>query len=75
MSAYHQLRNLPFSWLNICSSIRRGGDARGVVLSNSRSRAVMEVLLDELAKCVEEHNCLIERTYRREQDAAVNRPT
>lgn len=33
----------------------------------------MEVLLDELAKCVEKHNCLIERTYRREQDAAVNR--
>lgn len=31
----------------------RGGAARGVVLSNSRSRAVTEMLLDELAKCVE----------------------
>ena len=50
-----------------------GGAARGVVLSNSRSRAVTEMLLDELAKCIEKYNCLIERTYRREQNVAVNR--
>ncbi len=38
----------------------------GVVLSNSRSRAVMEVKIDELSKRVEKHNCLVERTYRLE---------
>lgn len=45
----------------------------GVVLSNSRSRAVMEVKIDELSKRVEKHNCLVERTYRLEQDMAVVR--
>lgn len=43
----------------------------GVVLSNSRSRAVMEVKLDELSRRVEKHNCLVESTYRLEQDVAV----
>lgn len=43
----------------------------GVVLSNSRSRAVMEVEIDELSRRVEKHNCLVERTYRLEQDVAV----
>ena len=43
----------------------------GVVLSNSRSRAVMEVKIDELCRRVEKHNCLVERTYRLEQDVAV----
>lgn len=43
----------------------------GVVLSNSRSRAVMEVKIDELSRRVEKHNCLVERTYRLEQDVAV----
>lgn len=43
----------------------------GVIVSNSRSRAVMEVKIDNLAKQVEKHNCLIERTYALEQDVAV----
>ena len=37
----------------------------GVLVSNSRSRAVMEVKIDNLT------NCLIERTYALEQDVAV----
>ena len=43
----------------------------GVVASNSRSRAVMEVKIDNLARQVERHNCLVERTYALEQDVAV----
>jgi outer membrane murein-binding lipoprotein Lpp len=43
----------------------------GVCASNSRSRAVMEVKIDELAKRVDKHNSLVERTYRLEQDMAV----
>lgn len=34
----------------------------GVIASNSRSRAVMELKIDERARRVEKHNCLIERT-------------
>lgn len=45
----------------------------GVVLSSSRSRAVMEVKIDELSRRVEKHNSLVERTYRLEQDAALVR--
>lgn len=45
----------------------------GVVLSNSRSRAVMEVKIDELSRRVEKHNCLVERPYRLEQDVALAR--
>lgn len=45
----------------------------GVVLSNSRSRAVMEVKIDELSRRVEKHNSLVERTYRLEQDMALVR--
>lgn len=45
----------------------------GVVLSNSRSRAVMELKIDELSRRVEKRNCLIERTYKLEQDMAVVR--
>nr|DAF83776.1 MAG TPA: hypothetical protein [Caudoviricetes sp.] len=45
----------------------------GVVLSNSRSRAVMEAKIDELSRRVEKHNCLVERTYRLEQDMALVR--
>jgi outer membrane murein-binding lipoprotein Lpp len=43
----------------------------GVLVSNSRSRAVMEYKIDELSKQVEKHNQLIERTYRLEQNVAV----
>lgn len=45
----------------------------GAVASNSRSRAVMELKIDELARRVEKRNCLIERTYKLEQDMAVVR--
>ena len=36
-------------------------------------RAVMEHKIDERARRVEKHNCLIERTYKLEQDMAVVR--
>lgn len=39
----------------------------GVVLSNSRSSAVMRVKINELAKRIEKHNYLPERTYRLKQ--------
>lgn len=43
----------------------------GTILSNSKSRAVMEVRLDTLTEKVEEHNRVPGRTYRPEQDTAV----
>lgn len=43
----------------------------GVILSNSKSRAVMEVKLDALTEKVEKHNQVLERTYRLERDMAV----
>ena len=43
----------------------------GVILSNSKSRAVMEVKLDALTEKVEKHNQVLERTYKLEQDMAV----
>lgn len=43
----------------------------GVLVSDSRSRVVMEVKIDNLTRQVEKHNCLIERTYALEQDVAV----
>ena len=43
----------------------------GVILSNSKSRAVMEVKLDTLTKKVEKHNQVLERTYVLEQDMTV----
>ena len=36
----------------------------GVLVSNSRSRAVMEVKIDSLTRQVEKNNCLIERPTR-----------
>lgn len=44
-----------------------------VIVSNSRSRAVVELKIDELTWRVEKHNRLIERTYKLEQDMAVVR--
>ena len=44
-----------------------------VLVSNSRSRAVMEAKIDALTKQVEKHNCLIERTFNLERDMAVAR--
>lgn len=43
----------------------------GVILSNSKSRAVMEVKLDALTEKAEKHNQVLERTYVLEQDTAV----
>ena len=43
----------------------------GVILSNSKSRTVMELKLDSLTEKVEKHNHLIERTYKLEQNMAV----
>lgn len=45
----------------------------GVILSNSKSRAVTELKLDALTEKVEEHNQLIERTYRLEEGLSVVR--
>lgn len=45
----------------------------GVLISNSRSRAVMEVKLEELTAKVEKHNHILERTYQLEADMAVTR--
>ena len=45
----------------------------GVLISNSRSRAVMEVKLDTLSERVQKHNELISRTYQLESDMAVTR--
>ena len=45
----------------------------GVILSNSKSRAVMEVKLDALTEKVEKHNQLIERIYRLEEGLSVAR--
>lgn len=44
-----------------------------VVPSNSHSRAVIEVKIDELSRHAEKHNCLAERAYRLKQDVAVIR--
>ncbi len=43
----------------------------GVLVSNSRSQAVIEVKLDALAAKVEKHNSMIERQYALEQRVAV----
>lgn len=45
----------------------------GVLVSNSRSRALTEAKIDALAKQVEKHNSLIERTFNLERDMAVAR--
>lgn len=45
----------------------------GVIASNSRSRAVMELKIDELTRRIEKHNCLIKRTNKLEQGMAVVR--
>lgn len=43
----------------------------GVLVSNSRSQAVIEIKIDELARKVEKHNSMIERQYALEQRVAV----
>ena len=43
----------------------------GVLISNSRSKAVIEFKIDELADRVEKHNHMIERQQQIEKDVAV----
>lgn len=43
----------------------------GVLFSNSRSQAVIEVKLDELSRRVEKHNQVIERQYEVERRVSV----
>lgn len=38
----------------------------GAIVSNSRSRAMMEPKIDELTRRVEKRNCIIERIYKLE---------
>lgn len=45
----------------------------GVLISNSRSRAVIEVKLDVLSERVRQHNEVVTRTYELEQGLAVAR--
>ena len=53
--------------------ISGGMTLAGVILSNSKSRAVTEQKIDELTRRVEKHNCLVERTYQLERDVALLR--
>jgi hypothetical protein len=43
----------------------------GVIMSNSKSRAVTECKIDALAEKVAKHNQLIERTYELERGLAI----
>lgn len=43
----------------------------GVLSSNSKSRALLEAKVDALAKQVEKHNRMVERTFGLERDMAV----
>ena len=45
----------------------------GVLYSNSRSKAVIEYKIDTLSERVRQHNEVVSRTYRLEQDLAVAR--
>ena len=41
------------------------------LISQSRTKALIEYKLDELTKRVDKHNNVIERTYKLERDVAV----
>lgn len=43
----------------------------GVITSNSKSRAVSDMKIDQLRVEVNKHNQVIERVYQLEQDVAV----
>ncbi|MBQ9059376.1 MAG: hypothetical protein IJ125_09355 [Atopobiaceae bacterium] len=45
----------------------------GVLVSNSRSKAVLELKIDTLSERVQKHNELISRTYQLESDMTVTR--
>lgn len=53
--------------------ISGGMTLAGVIVSNSKSRAVTEQKIDELTRRVEKHNCLVKRTYLFERDVTVLR--
>ena len=57
----------------VVALISGGMTLAGVIVSNSKSRAVTEQKIDELTRRVEKHNCLVERTYQLERDVAVLR--
>lgn len=43
----------------------------GVIVSNSRSKAVLELKIDTLSERVRQHNEVVSRTYALEQQMAV----
>lgn len=43
----------------------------GVLVSNSKSQAVIQVKLDELSRRVEKHNQMIERQYEVERRVSI----
>lgn len=43
----------------------------GVIVSNSRSKAVLELEIDTLSERVRQHNEVVSRTYALEQQMAV----
>ena len=45
----------------------------GVLVSNTRSKAVLELKIDTLSERVQRHNELISRTYQLESDMAATR--
>lgn len=55
----------------IVALITGGLSLLGAVISSNKSRAVMEVKIDDLKEQVEKHNSYVERTYKLEQDVAV----
>lgn len=55
----------------IVAVITGGFTLVGVIIANAKSRAVMEVKIEQLTAEVAKHNKVIERTYRLEQDVAV----
>lgn len=57
----------------VVALISGGMTLAGVIVSNSKSRAVTEQKIDELTRRVEKHNCLVERTYQLERDVALLR--
>lgn len=47
------------------------GSMSGTYFANRKSTALIAYRLEELEKKVAKHNCIIERTYKLEQDFAV----
>lgn len=47
------------------------GSMSGTYFANRKSTALIAYRLEELEKKVAKHNCVIERTYKLEQDFAI----